>query len=125
MGARSLPFHLVNKAAEEFNWPRSTLVGSPLMKELGQSKRVIKNHARRLFGTTYSAEVRKPVKAELEKKAVEDLILILPEIKKDSFYGKKFSTISMLETYIVQKERENQTRKVKPGVVDDILAQFN
>ena len=127
MAARNLPYQLVSETATLFGWPESTLFGTSLKKELGHAKRVIIQHSRRLFGEHYHLAVEqknKEIKKHLEEKACDDLIAILQTAKKDKFYGTRFITVSMLDTFICAKEREGYHRKLKKGRMDDILKKF-
>ena len=62
MSRKNLPFLLVGRVKDFFGWPDSTMFGFPLKKELGQAKRIILAHTRRLFGEKYIDAQNKELK---------------------------------------------------------------
>ena len=123
MPKRSLPYELVAQAVNMYGWPESTLFGTPLRRELAHAKRIIEQHGRRLFLDHYH-NAKPALQRHMHEKACDDLIKIMEGMKSDKFYGKHFSTMTVLEKFIIRQERDGLRRKLKKGSVDDIIAQF-
>lgn len=105
---KSWPYELVTQAAEIFKWPAETMRGQALAKELRQTRTLMVDHAERIF-PILSKTGAAPTAKHLEI-AARDLVCIMKEIQKDDFWGPKLNTMSMINTYIMQKIRSGVRR---------------
>jgi hypothetical protein len=123
---KNYPFELVAKAAELFGWPKASMQEQALKRELRQAVLAINNHIYRVFPELDRQGVE--LKTAHTVLAAEDLLLILKDIHDNpanNWWADKFTNISMLDKFIVQKEREGHFRVIKNSkAVQDALKRF-